>query len=72
MSAKDIQVAGNHYKDMAIQPFEFGMANELNYFQSHVLGYLVRYPHKGTPIDDIRKMRHLCALELERLGEKVE
>ncbi len=72
MSAKDTQVGGSHYSDRAIQPVDYAMANEFNYIQSLVLRYLTRYPYKGVPVDDLRKIKHLCDLEIERLLAECE
>ena len=69
MSARDRQVSGGHYLGK-MQPFGFAMSNEYNYFQAHALAYLHRYSKKGQAIDDLRKIIHLCEMEIERLGEK--
>lgn len=36
------QVGGDHYKDMAIQPMEFCMRNDLNFCQSSAIKYICR------------------------------
>ena len=71
MSAKDRQVNGDHYKNLGIQPMEYAMANNFNYYQSHALSYLTRYPYKGMPVDDLRKLKHLTEMEIERLTTEV-
>ena len=63
MSALDRQVGGKHYKNWKIQPAEFAMANGLNYCQTLILRYLMRYKHKNGP-EDIDKGIH--AFELLR------
>jgi len=40
--ALDIQVAGNHYKDLAIQPVEYIHANNIGYFEGNVIKYVSR------------------------------
>ena len=62
---EDKQVGGSHYK-LAIQPFTFIMANNLNFFQGNVIKYVVRYLKKGG-IQDLEKIIHYCELEIERL-----
>ena len=41
------QVGGSHYKDMAIQPVEFCMRNNLNFCVSSAIKYLCRYKNKN-------------------------
>lgn len=40
--ALGVQVGGNHYKNLAIQPMEFSMANDLNACQHTAVKYIVR------------------------------
>ena len=65
MSAKDRQVAGGHYKDMAIQPIEYITGNNLNWYQGNIIKYATRYPFKGCSVDDLRKIIHYAELALE-------
>jgi hypothetical protein len=62
--AKDQQVGGNHYKGMAIQPFEYAMKNHLNAGQFGVLKYISRYKNKNG-IEDLRKAKHFLELLAE-------
>lgn len=62
--AKDSQVGGNHYKGMAIQPFEYAMKNNLNAGQFGVLKYISRYKNKNG-IEDLRKAKHFLELLAE-------
>lgn len=71
MGAKDTQVGGTHYQQMAIQPIEYITANGLSYVQGNLIKYATRYPHKGCAIDDLRKIKHYCDLEIERLTHEV-
>jgi hypothetical protein len=67
MSALDVQVAGNHYKDLKIQPVEFIHANGIGYFEGNVIKYVSRWRAKGG-MADLEKARHYIDLliELER------
>ena len=56
-SALDIQVAGNHYKDLAIQPVEYIHANGIGYFEGNVIKYAMRAGRKDGS-DDLGKARH--------------
>lgn len=66
-SALDIQVAGNHYKDLAIQPVEYIHANNIGYFEGNVIKYVSRWRAKNG-IKDLEKAKHYIELliELER------
>ena len=65
-SPSKTQVGGSHYKDMAIQPFHFAMANQFNAFQFAVVKYASRYLNKNG-VQDLLKIIHFCELEIERL-----
>lgn len=57
----DVQVGGNHYKNMAIQPIEFILANSLPFSEGSVVKYVSRWRNKGG-VDDLKKARHLLDL----------
>jgi hypothetical protein len=61
MSALDVQVAGNHYKDLPIQPIEFCMENGLDACQSAVVKYVTRFRTKGG-VQDLEKAKHYLDL----------
>jgi len=58
------QVAGNHYAKLAIQPVEYILRNNLDYFAGNVIKYITRHKSKGGA-EDIRKAIHYCQLILE-------
>jgi hypothetical protein len=62
------QIGGNHYQ-IKIQPYEFTMANNLNFFQGNVIKYAVRYLKKNK-IEDLNKIIHYCELEIARLRKE--
>jgi hypothetical protein len=64
MSASDEQIGGNHYKNLAIQPFEFIESNGLGYGAGNVIKYLCRYKRKGG-IEDLQKARHYIDLLID-------
>lgn len=64
MSAMDTQVAGSHYKDMAIQPMEYSMANGLDACQHTIIKYVSRFRSKGG-IQDLEKARHVLDMLIE-------
>lgn len=70
-SAFDTQVGGSHYKNLAIQPLEFIVANELDFPSGNVVKYVVRYKLKGG-LEDLKKARHYLDLLIELEEKKLE
>jgi len=64
VSAKETQVGGGHYKDMAIQPVEFIQKNGIPYLEGNVIKYIVRHKKKNGA-EDIKKAIHYCQLLLQ-------
>lgn len=64
--ANKVQVAGEHYKQMPIEPWDYIAANDLGFFEGNVVKYVTRWREKGD-INDIRKARHYIdkLIELE-------
>jgi hypothetical protein len=63
-SALDVQVAGNHYKDLAIQPVEYIHANNIGYMEGNVIKYVSRWRAKNG-IKDLEKAKHYIELLIE-------
>jgi hypothetical protein len=57
MSANDNQVNGTHYKDKAIQPWDFIAGNDMGYLEGNVVKYVSRWRDKGG-VQDLEKARH--------------
>lgn len=64
-SAFDIQCGGSHYKDMAIQPIEFIMANGLGFCEGNAVKYVTRWKSKGG-IEDLKKAIHYLQMLIEQ------
>ena len=64
MAAIDEQVAGDHYKNMAIQPIQFITANNLGFCEGNIIKYLCRWRSKGG-VEDLKKARHYLDLLIE-------
>jgi hypothetical protein len=64
MSSLDIQVGGSHYKDMAIQPIEFIMKNNIGFMEGNAIKYISRWRSKGG-IEDLKKARHYLDMLIE-------
>lgn len=64
MSALDMQVSGDHYSKLKIQPIEFIQANDLDFFQGNIVKYATRHKDKNG-VDDLRKVIHYAQLAIE-------
>ena len=60
-NAWDKQVGGGHYKQYAIQPAQFALANGLDYAQSNAIKYIVRHKDKNG-VQDLDKAIHYVEL----------
>lgn len=63
-TARDYQVGGTHYRDMAIQPFEYIHANRIGFAEGCIIKYVSRWRSKNG-IEDLRKARHFLDLLIE-------
>lgn len=63
-SAWNTQEAGTHYKDMAIQPMDYSMKNNLNALQHTIVKYVSRYKAKNG-IEDLKKAKHCIEMLIE-------
>ena len=62
--AISVQVGGVHYKDMAIQPFEYIHRNNIGFAEGSAIKYLSRWKAKGG-VEDLKKARHFIDLLIE-------
>lgn len=60
-SPLDVQVAGSHYKDFAIQPAEFIHGNGLGFLEGNVVKYVCRHKKKNGK-QDLEKAIHYLQL----------
>lgn len=51
------QIGGTHYTKLPIQPYEFCYKNKLDYLQSNIIKYVVRFRDKDG-IKDLDKAIH--------------
>jgi len=68
MTANDKQEGGVHYKNMAMQPWDYIIANNLGYMEGNIVKYVTRYKHKGG-VADLKKARHYLDKLIEIQGE---
>lgn len=64
MSAFKEQIGGNHYKDFPIQPLDFIVKNNLNWYDGSIVKYACRHKVKGGA-EDLKKIIHYAMMELE-------
>lgn len=68
------QVGGDHYKRMAVQPWDvvdtWPLAERIAYYRGNALKYLMRLNDKDTPEQNARKAEHYCQKLAETLGGK--
>ena len=63
--ASKMQVGGDHYTKLGIQPMEYSMANDLNALQHTAIKYITRYKDKGNPLLDLAKAVHCIEMLVE-------
>ena len=69
MSALDKQIDGNHYRDgFEIQPIEFIVKNKIGFIPGSIIKYACRYDKKGSPLKDLKKIKHYVDLLIEIKG----
>jgi len=61
MTPLNTQVAGDHYKALAIQPVQYIHANGIGYFEGNVIKYVTRWRAKGG-VADLEKAKHYIEL----------
>lgn len=63
-SAMDVQIGGDHYKKLKIQPMEYSMANNLDACQHTAIKYVTRFRDKGG-VADLEKAKHVIDMLIE-------
>ena len=71
----DMQVGGNHYKQYAIQPYEFFYKNNIPHHKAAIIRRILRFDHEtGKGMVDLDKITHEVELikKLWREEKEVE
>ena len=63
-SSLDVQVGGDHYKEMKIQPVEFITANNLGFLEGCIVKRICRWKDKDG-LKDLEKIKHEVDLLIE-------
>jgi hypothetical protein len=69
MSALDVQVQGDHYKRMAIQPVVYIHGNGMPFIEGSIVKYVSRWRVKNG-VADLEKARHFIDLLIELESRK--
>jgi hypothetical protein len=62
----DTQIGGDHYKKCKIQPWDYVIANDLDYFQGSIIKYVTRWKDKGWT-QDLHKAKHFLDKYIETM-----
>lgn len=68
--ANEEQVGGDHYKNKAIQPWDYIVSNNLGYLEGCVIKYVSRYKEKGG-MQDLEKAVHYLQKLMEVHSERL-
>ena len=74
MKADDVQIDGDHYKQMAIQPWEvmewvLSEAEFIGFLKGNIIKYSMRAGHKGDAKIDLEKAKHYRQKLAEVMGK---
>jgi len=64
------QVGGEHYRNKAIQPWDYIVSNNLGYLEGCVVKYVSRYKEKGG-MQDLQKAAHYLQKLMEVQSERL-
>jgi len=65
----DVQIGGDHYKKLKIQPIQYIMANDLNFLQGCIVKRISRYNMSGgKKLEDLKKIKHEVDLLIDFEG----
>jgi hypothetical protein len=68
--ANSLQVGGSHYKDKAIQPWDYIASNGLGYLEGNIVKYVSRWTSKhgddkAKGLEDLKKAQHYLTKLIE-------
>lgn len=64
LEANSLQVGGSHYRDKAIQPWDYIASNNIGYLEGNIVKYVSRWQAKGG-LEDLRKAQHYLTKLIE-------
>lgn len=73
ISANATQVGGNHYKDMAVEPWDvidtWPREQRIGFYRGNALKYIMRMGTKDEQLKEIGKVQHYLQKLVEELEE---
>lgn len=71
MKARDIQIGGDHYKNMGVEPWDvvgtWPIEHQIGYYRGGALKYIMRMGSKDEAGQEIAKARHYLSKLIEVL-----
>jgi hypothetical protein len=67
--ANEGQIGGQHYKRLAIQPWDYILQNDIGYMEGSVIKYISRWRNKNG-LEDLYKCRHFLNKLIEHEEKK--
>ena len=75
-SANSYQIGGDHYKNLAIEPWDvvatWTYNEQVGFYRGNVLKYLLRAFSKGKPLQDLNKAAHYLQKLIEVVAKEQE
>jgi hypothetical protein len=68
--ANEGQIGGQHYKRLAIQPWDYIVQNDIGYMEGSVIKYISRWRNKNG-LEDLYKCRHFLNKLIEHEEQRV-
>ena len=74
MKARDIQIGGDHYKNMGVEPWDvvdtWPIEQRIGFYRGGALKYVMRMGTKDENVQEIRKGMHYMQKLVEVLEER--
>lgn len=71
MAARDMQIGGDHYKNMAVEPWDvvdsWPLEQRIGYYRGNVLKYTMRMGSKDENLQELNKALHYLKKLIEML-----
>lgn len=61
LESQEVQIGGNHYKKLKIQPTEFIHTNKIPFIEGNIIKYVIRHRDKNG-LEDLLKAKHYIDL----------
>jgi hypothetical protein len=72
--ANDIQIGGDHYKNMGVEPWDvvdtWPLEQRIGYYRGGALKYLMRMGTKDEQLQEIKKGKHYMEKLIETLEDR--